>query len=49
MYTGFNLRLDKNAELFGDSKEYVVYEFLGKKHLSRQKASFEKTIGNLCC
>ena len=44
MYTGFNLRLDKNAELFGDSKEYVVYEFLGKKHLSRQKASFEKQL-----
>ena len=44
MYTGFNLKIDNNADLFGDSYDYGVYEIIGKSHLSSQKARFKEQL-----
>ena len=44
MYTGFNLRIDKNAALFGDSYDHGVYENIGKSHLNSQKARFREQL-----
>lgn len=44
MYTGFNLKIDNNADLFGDIDNYTVYEHIGEKHLNSQKARFREQL-----
>ena len=44
MYTGFNLKIDKNATMFGDRYNYGVYEIIGKSHLNDQKARFREQL-----
>lgn len=44
MYIGFNLRLDKNADIFGDSLNYERLQEIGENHLNKQKAIFEQML-----
>lgn len=44
MYSGFNLRLDKTASIFGGISNYDKLQELGKKHLDDQKAKYEKDL-----
>lgn len=44
MYIGFNLQLDKNADIFGGSSNYERLQEVGKNHLNDQRASFEQML-----
>ena len=44
MFTGFDLRINDNAKLFGNSDDYMIYEKIGKEHLRKQKASFREQL-----
>lgn len=44
MFTGFNLRLDKTADIFGDAYEYMRLQIIGKNHLNDQKAIFKEKL-----
>ena len=44
MFIGFNLRLDKNADIFYEEYDYENLQKWGKKHLDAQKASYEKDL-----
>ncbi|MBQ3602151.1 MAG: toll/interleukin-1 receptor domain-containing protein [Lachnospiraceae bacterium] len=44
MYTGFNLRLDETASIFGELKNYMRLQKIGETHLSNQKANYEKDL-----
>lgn len=44
MYTGFDLRLDKNADIFGGSLNYERLQKIGENHLKNQKEIFEQML-----
>ena len=44
MYSGFNLKLDENATIFGDVNEYKRLQKMGENHLNNQKAIFEEEL-----
>lgn len=44
MYTGFNLKIDNNAELFGNISHYTECKNTGERHLNSQKARFKEQL-----
>lgn len=44
MYSGFNLRLDKTATIFGGTNNFNRLKEIGEKHLNDQKAIFKKEL-----
>lgn len=44
MYIGFNLHIDKNAEIFEDLYAYKYFQELGENHLNSQKAHYERDL-----
>lgn len=44
MYTGFNLHIDKNAEIFNDTNSYDYFLEVGNTHLNEQKADYKRKL-----
>lgn len=46
MYTGFNLRIDKNASIFEGPNNYKRLQEIGENHLNDQKTVYENNLKN---
>ena len=46
MYTGFNLRIDKNASIFEGPNNYKRLQEIGENHLNDQKMVYENNLKN---